>query len=139
LDGEYIPNPEDQPDRFNVLEPGDLALFEFQGRIVPTSAKLVLISQKLPADAMIHAELSALLGGRSMVPVSVAQLQGIADRLKDDVHPFHELTLDAELEDAALGGSRGVTALRRRPATRILSRDELQRARRLAEEVGRAG
>jgi Domain of unknown function (DUF3883) len=139
LDGEYIPNPEDQPDRFNSLEPGDFAILEFQGRIVPTAAKLVLISQKLPADITIHADLSKLLAGHSMISVSVAQLQSIAARLKDDAHPFHELTLDAELEDAALGGSRGITALRRRPATKVLSREELQRARRIAEEVGRAG
>ena len=43
------------------------------------------------------------------------------------------------MEDAALGGVRGATTLRRRQAARSLTRDELQRARRIAEEVGRAG
>jgi len=57
----------------------------------------------------------------------------------NDEHPFHELTLDAELEDAALGGARGATVLRRRQTTRPLTRDELQRARRVAGEIGRAG
>jgi hypothetical protein len=88
---------------------------------------------------MIHAELSKLLVGRSMGLLSAPQLQEIADRLQDDAHPFRELTIDAELEDAALGGERGISALRRKPATRILTQDELQRARRVAEEVGRAG
>jgi hypothetical protein len=139
LDGEYINNPENEPDRYNVLVPGDLAVFDFRGRIMPVSAKMVLISQTLDVDRPIHDQLSAILAGRSMVPLSVTQLQAVADKLNDEQHPFHELTLDAELEDAALGGTKGISALRRRPPTRALSREELQRARRVAEEVGRAG
>jgi hypothetical protein len=139
LDGEYISSPETEPDRYNALQPGDFAIFEFQGRIFPTAAKLILISQALPVDQVIHAELSTLLGGRSMIVLSVSQLQEISDCLNDDDHPFRELTLDAELEDAVLGGVKGTRALRRRPSNRILTREELQRARRVAEEVGRAG
>ena len=139
LDGEYIGNPENEPDRYNSLLPGDFAVFDFQGRVLPTSAKMVLTSQASPQDRLIYESLGTLLGGRSMVAVTLAQLQTIADCLEDDEHPFHELTLDAELEDAALGGFRGATTLRRRQATRILSREELQRARRIAEEIGRAG
>lgn len=139
LDGEFIVNPEDDPNRYNVLVPGDYAVFDFQGRILPKSAKMVLASQAVPEDRIIHEGLTALLRGRSMAAVTLAELQAIADRLNDDLHPFHELTLDAELEDAALGGVRGATTLRRRQATRSLTRDELQRARRIAEEVGRTG
>jgi len=139
LDGEYINNPDDEPERYNVLQPGDIAVFDFSGTVVPDAAKLVLISQELDTDQVIHMELSALLGARSMAAVSLAQLQAVTDRLTDDAHPFHELTLDAELEDAALGGVKGITALHRSPSTRVLSRDELQRALRAAEEVGRAG
>lgn len=139
LDGEVIANPESQPDRYNILEPGDFAVFDFQGRILPASAKMVLASQSVAEDRLIHERLLALLGGRSMVAVTLAQLRTIADRLRDDEHPFHELTLDAELEDAALGGVRGTKILRRRQATRMLTRDELQRARKMAEEVGRTG
>ena len=139
LNGEFITNPENEPARYNALQPGDLAVFDFQGRVLPASAKMVLVSQAAVADRIVHDGLAALLGGRSMVAVTLAQLQPIADRLGDDTHPFHELTLDAELEDAALGGVRGATTLRRRQATRTLSREELQRARRVAEEVGRSG
>jgi len=137
LDGEYINNPEDDPDRFNVLEPGDIGIFEFQGVLVPTTAKLILISQRIPLDAMIHGELSALLGPRSMAHLPVAQLDMIAERLTDVAHPLHLLTIDAELEDAALGGSRGLVVLRRKG--RSLSRDEFQRARQIAADVGREG
>lgn len=139
LDGEFITNPENEPERYNSLAPGDLAIFEFQGRIVPNSAKMVLISQNLEVDRPVYGELARILGERSMGALSVAQLQAIVDKLEDDQHPFHELTLDAELEDAVSGGTRGVAALQKRPATRALSREELQRARRIAEEVGRDG
>lgn len=139
LDGEYISNPENEPDRYNVLTPGDFAIFEFQGRIVPTAAKMILIAQDLPADQLLHALLNNLLGNRKMMAVNVNDLHRIADQFHDDEHPFRELTIDAALEDAALGGVRGIRTLRRRPATRALSREELQRARRIAEEVGRAG
>jgi hypothetical protein len=139
LDGEYINNPEDEPERYNILRPGDFAIFDFHGRIMPISAKLFLLAQTLPADRLVHQELSAVLDGRSMAAVSISQIQAIAGKIDDDAHPFQELTLDLELEDAALGGSRGMLALRRRPSTRTLGRDELEHARRAAEEVGKTG
>jgi hypothetical protein len=115
-------------------------VFDFQGRIVPKSAKMVLTSQAVSEDRMVHESLTTLLGGWTMMAVTVAQLQTIAGRIQEDeAHPFHELTLDAELEDAALGGVRGTTTLRHRKVIRTLSRDELQRARSIAEEVGRTG
>jgi|ERR1017187_5113791 hypothetical protein len=137
--GEYIYSPGDEPERYNILQPRDLAVFEFQGRILPTSAKMVLVSQTIPADRVIHESLTTLLGDRSMVALTIAQVQTIADRIGDDEHPFHELTLDVDLEDAALGGVRGTTALNRRPLGRAVSRYALERARRVAEEVGRMG
>ncbi len=139
LNGEYIPNPEDQKDRFNVLQPNDFAVFDFRGRIIPTSAKLLLVSQAMPADSLVYKGLAALLGNKSMIAVSIAELQLIASGLDEESHPFHELTLDAALEDAALGGPRGMAALGRTRAGRTLNQEELERARRKAAEVGRAG
>ena len=136
LDGEFIGNPDNEPTRYNILKPGDFAVFDFQGRIAPVSAKMILASQSAPEDRIICRGLASLLGGESMVAVNQAQLQKIGDRLHDDEHPFHELTLDAELEDAALGGVQGATTLRRRQATRSVGRAELQRARKMAEEIG---
>ncbi len=138
LDGEYINSPETDPERYNILEPDDLAIFEFRGRIVPSSATLILISQNVDVDRPVYRALLPILGRRSMATISVDQLQLISNALEDREHPFHELTLDAELEDAALGGVKGVVALRRRPGRKV-SRDELKHARELAEQVGRSG
>ena len=137
--GEYIYNPEDEPERYNILRPRDLAVFEFQGRILPTSAKMVMVSQIVPADRVIHESLTTLLGDGSMLALTIAQVQAIANRLEDDEHPFHELTFDVDLGDAAFGGSRGITALNRPPLRRAVSRYELERSRRAAEDVGRMG
>ena len=139
LNGEFIVNPENEPTRYNILQPGDVVVFDFLGRVLPKSAKMVLVSQFETLDRIAYEKLVPILGSRSMASVTLAQLQAIADQLGDEEHPFHELTLDAELEDAALGGVRGTTTLRRRQGTRALSREELQRARQMAEEIGRTG
>ena len=100
---------------------------------------MILVAQALPVDQALHGLLNTFLGDRKMMAVDVNDLQRIGDQFNDDAHPFRELTIDAALEDAALGGVKGIRTLRRRPATRTLSREELQHARRIAEEVGRAG
>lgn len=139
LNGEYISNPENESERYNALQPDDLAVFDFQGRVIPVSAKLLLVSRTNRADQVIHRELSLLVGGRAMVSATVAQLQAIANQLADDEHPLHDLTIDADLEDAAQSGLIGIRRLNRRTATRPLTTDEMERARRLAQETGRAG
>lgn len=139
LDGEYINNPENSPERYNVLRPDDLAVFEFRGLVVPTSASLFLIAQDEPADGPIYQALYPLVESRSMVSLSGSQLQSIAGELKDPDHPFQQLTLDAELEDAALGGAKGTAALRRRSIARALGKEDLERARQAAGQIGEAG
>lgn len=139
LDGEYINNPENEPERYNVLKPDDLAVFEFLGPIVPSSAKLILIARDVQEDKAIYQSLIPLLGSKSMVSLSANQLEAVASGLNDADHPFHQLTLDAELEDAALGGSRAMSSFRRRSPGRTLSNEDLERARQAASQVGGAG
>jgi hypothetical protein len=139
LDGEYIPDPQENATRFHVLQPGDFVVFDFIGAVVPDSARMLLIAQGMDADKLIHQRLTLLLGKRRMAVLSVADLQAIADENNDDEHPIRELTLDTELEDAAVGGAKGVAALNRRSTGRAVGRDELQRARQAAEQIGRIG
>jgi len=49
------------------------------------------------------------------------------------------MTMDADLEDAALGGGQGLKRLYRRASLRQVSKEDLERARRNAGEVGRVG
>jgi hypothetical protein len=50
LDGEYVTNPLEDDTRFNVLTPGDLAVVMFAGDMIPTSAKIVCLSDNVPED-----------------------------------------------------------------------------------------
>jgi hypothetical protein len=139
LNGEYISDPPNDPNRFKVLQPGDLVVFDFIGSVIPDSAKMLLIARHNENDQLIHQRLSLVIGTRKMSVLSLAQLQAIAVEIRDAEHPIHEFTLDEELEDAAKGGAKGRAILGRKPLSRKVGRDELQRARQAGEQVGRAG
>src|SRR5690242_9918868 len=113
LDGEMIGNPENEPARYDVLQADDLAIFEFEGLVVPDSAKMILISQNLKEDQQMHRALAPLVTNHSMVSVTVMQLREIALGLAGEDHPLYQLSLEAELEDAAENGLQGQIALRR--------------------------
>ena len=53
LDGEFIYNPADEPDRFNILVPGDIALFGFEGELAPNTVTLVLVANTAEQDKSI--------------------------------------------------------------------------------------
>jgi hypothetical protein len=140
LDGEYIPFPTEEPERFNVLVAGDIIALEFYGDIVPTTARAVLLAQALPEDAGLHAQLDGFLAQRSMATISVSELRAMVDATApSDEHPIHRLSLEAELEDAALGGVKATRSLLRRPSMRKMTQEDLRRARQAADDVGRAG
>jgi hypothetical protein len=46
LNGEFIFNPAGDPERFNVLVPGDLAVMEFLGEARPTSLRMFLLASE---------------------------------------------------------------------------------------------
>jgi hypothetical protein len=129
LNGEFIFNPSGDADRFNVLLPGDLAILEFVGEPHPTSLQMFLLASNLPCDSRVLSRLNEVLGDRSMVALSKRALASAIDSadLPPD-HPLNELLLDTSLEDAALGGYRGVRDLLKRSSGSKLTRHELVRA-----------
>ena len=106
LNGEFIFNPAGDPERFNLLLPGDLAVMEFVGEAQPTALRMFLLANDLPSDAGVLSRLNEILGDRSMAALSKRALSDAIDSasLASD-HPLNELLLDTSLEDAALGGS----------------------------------
>lgn len=140
LDGEFIDNLPDEPERYNALAPGDFAIFEFFGAPIPTAAKMVLLSRAIDADARLIQFLDSFLGSGSMVKLSVGGLEACLRVVSPAAeHPIWELEIEAAIEDAALGGLRGIARLNRQPGERRISYDELLRARRNMEQVGRLG
>lgn len=140
LNGEFIYNPEEDPDRFNELRPDDVALFEFVGRVVPASARMVLVGKNYAYDTALYTALDGLLGESKMLPLSAEQLTRLVDGGSVPLqHPVRLLAIDEVLEDAAQGGAVGLEKLWKGIGRQRLSQEALQRARRNAEDIGRMG
>lgn len=144
LDGEFIFNPSERPDRFNTLVKGDLAVFEFFGDVRPESARVIFLGSGVPEDNSLHAAFGGIVGDRpvdSMAALTPGQLARIAkDAGAPGDHPiFGLISLDGDLEVATLGDTQGTTRLRSVPSGRRVSRDVLLRARSNADRVGELG
>ncbi len=139
LNGAVIHNPIESPSRYNCLAAHDYAIMEFSGK-VPAEVKMVLISASLEEDRQLHAQLSELMGGRSMAALSSDELAGVRVNLAsyDDCTA---LTPDLEtfMEDAAQGGIVGQQNLAAWKSKRQVTRDELNHAKERASEIGLAG
>lgn len=140
LDGEFVNNPQEEPDRFNSLEPDDLALFDFAEGVVPSAANLLLIQRDAARDKALYAALAPVLGNTRMKAVSEREIEDAirATSVGSD-HPIQNIIVDEALEDAAQGGLEGSERLWHGTSNRYLSRDALDRARRKSENNGRAG
>lgn len=142
LNGEFVHNPEGQPSRFDGLGAGDLAILDFRGDPEPESVKLLLVAANAPQDAAVHQLLSPLVPppGRSMVAITPAQLSTIVASVPQ-AHPIWQFAEDeatqADLRDAAVGGSVGQAALARRSA--VISAERLAQVREAQEATGRIG
>lgn len=140
LDGEFIYDPEANEDRFHVLEPDDIVLFEFLGDIVPNAMKAFFLSRGVRDDRSIHDVFGRYLGAKSMSTISYAEIEALIKKARPaEAHPIYELLLEADLEDAAEGGAEGIKRLSGRRRGRALSKIELTTAIRRVEEVGQLG
>lgn len=139
LNGEFVPNPDHAPQRYDSLVEGDYAIMLFHGDPYPTSLDLMLISAT--EDASLHAALVALAGSASMIAMEKASLiEAIHSAEIAYEHPVRDLLLlDEALEDAALGGAEGIQSLLSRPSGTKLTPWQLSKARQQAEEIGRIG
>jgi hypothetical protein len=137
LNGEFIPNPPDDPTRFDSLAVGDIAVIEFGGTHYPESARMCLVDRQ--SRAGLHQVFADFLGSRPMAAINGVEL----DALLEDAgvagnFPIGGKTLEETIEEAALGGVEAAQRLAARSA-RPVTKEELQRARRRAEESGDAG
>jgi hypothetical protein len=143
LNGEFVRDPEGEPGRYDNLQAGDLAVFDFQGDPVPQKVVLLLISQSAAADIPLHTALAAMIPGgrRTMVRVTRDTLANAAAAIPK-AHTIWQLAADPEfeaaLEDAALGGQKGTEELAKIPS-KIVSSATLAAAKASAEKNGREG
>ena len=138
LDGEFVHNPDEDPERFNLLAPGDIALFSFEGDLAPSTVNLLLVAKSAPEDEPLFAVLDEVLDRRGMAAVGDSLLRSLCEDIPA-AHPLWLLFSDEDLEEAALGQAPAVTRLLSRPRPRLASLEELRKARRSAEETGQLG
>ena len=140
LDGELIYNPEGMPGRFNILRPGDMALFGFEGNLSPDTVTVLLVGQDAAQDQTLFRGLNDILSTSSMIAVDSNDLSDLCDRLGvPQSHPVWLLIRDEDLVEAAMGHAAAVNRLLTRPRPASLAQDDLRMARRAAEEIGRLG
>jgi hypothetical protein len=140
LDGEFIENPNDAPERFNGLREGDFALLEFRGAPLPNVVRMALISRNHAEDTGLHAEFESRFGATSMSTLDDATLDQIVDTAAPPVgHPIFDLVDTEVLEDVALGGTESIEKLLKRRKGRGLSPEDLKNSKEVAERNGRLG
>jgi hypothetical protein len=105
---------------------------------------LILVSQANPTDASLHAALTPLLGNKTMVSVTPAQIAAVAANITvSEEHPIHIAAADPEteaaLEDAAQSGLEGTLKLLKNKKTQKVTSAELAKAKAKAEQIGQEG
>ena len=144
LNGEFVPDPEDDPSRYHRLAADDLAVFAFEEsrfQPVPETIALVLVSQAETYDAQVLADLRAFLGTARMTVLPTFELAKVSASAPAD-HPIRELLdieMDVALEEAALGSVNAIRTLTAKPSARRMTAAALVKARAGAESNGRAG
>jgi hypothetical protein len=138
LNGEFIYNPDDNPQRYNALAPGDIAVFDFIGEITPTSTRMVLIGGGTQEDTALHQVFGQFLGQRSMAALSSTELDQLVGQANPPGnHPIQDLLLGSSLEEVANGVE--VAAQRLIATGRRVSRETFQQAKQNAEATGQLG
>jgi hypothetical protein len=138
LNGEFIANPPDQPDRFNALRENDFALIEFQGVHYPDAARMVLIGAD--TDTVLHRECERFLGVRRMATMSLAELDSLLTTSgATESFPIAGASIEAAMENVAFGDPIATARLLRRGASRRVSKEELRTARETADRTGAMG
>lgn len=140
LDGEFIYNPNDAQNRYNILSPGDFVIFEFNGYIYPKSIKMILLAKSDTEDEKIFESIDNWLGLKKMAVIPTTTLENIINEASPtDEHPVNQFISDADLEDVAFGGFKGTNNLLRKRKSRPISRIELQNMIKNANDIGRQG
>ncbi|MFJ7796728.1 hypothetical protein [Pseudomonas sp. NPDC096950] len=140
LNGEFVNNPIESPERYNELREGDFAIMIFGGESIPDELKLILVAANVSEDESLHARILSLLNGASMRAFSSAELETVVDHPDiDDSHAARIMDIEGALEDASQGGLVGVEQLKRWSSKRNVSKDDLRKARDATDAIGALG
>lgn len=141
LNGELIYPPEDDPERFNVLEPGDLALMGFEGASYPTAVYIDFIARNNSDDKSLFDPLDNFLGRPygNMKRITINELENLVDRLDlPHNHPIYRYIINEDLIETVQGDAEAQLRVYRKTG-RVMSSDELKNAKQKSDETGRRG
>jgi hypothetical protein len=144
LNGELIGNPPDEPDRFDALSEGDIAILAFEGTQQPQQVLMVVLSAD--DDAALHAATAAAAqfeGRTTMRAIDEATLRQLMATTRDEysgVHPLEPLLAADSVEDALYGSPESQETTVSGDGRGIaVSPESVRRQAMLAGETGQAG
>lgn len=140
LNGEFIHNPLEEPERYNILQEGDFLIFDFYGVEIPTSAKVFLIAKNNSSDNTIHTEITKKLGNFRMMEVAEKLITELITRagIPED-HPLSIFNSNELIEEIAISGATVNNNFTSVGRTVQLSIEDLQNARINAVNTGMLG
>jgi hypothetical protein len=140
LNGEAVPNPLDEPGRFDNVAPEDIAIMEFSGASMPDAVKVVLLSATNSRDAATHSAFATAFPGESMSVLSEEDIEKVIQAAGTPAdHPIRDWLDKDILEEVGHGDPDATERLLKKRKGRGITAAELAKAKASAEKVGRLG
>ena len=141
LNGEFIYPPADNPERYNILKPDDIAVMGFEGLTEPKAVYIDFISSEVEYDRDLHPLLSNKIDNKrgGMKEISGTELESIINTAGvPDEHPINKYVLSNDMIEVVQGSAEAQLRVYRRSG-RTMSQDRLRAARLKAEHIGNMG
>lgn len=139
LNGELIYSPEDNPDRYKTLKPGDIAVLGFDGKLKPSSIFVDFLAASIDADHSLWEKLNDYLSGKTMRSIESSRLHELSESA--DLPPEHSIYrffLDDDMVSVAEGDTEAILHVYKRSGT-VMTADELVTAKEKAAHIGSCG
>lgn len=144
LNGEMVGNPEGDPSRYNSLQPGDFAVFAFEGAERPGAVKMLLVGAV--EDGQLHkliGESVQVSGRRSMVAVTSQTIATWREKTQSAYptdNPLDYFTESDTVEQALYGTQDDVRKLPQSGGRSApITPEQLLRQLELAQSTGQRG
>ncbi|WP_298236586.1 DUF3883 domain-containing protein [uncultured Azohydromonas sp.] len=142
LNGECVDAPVDDPERYDVLAPNDLAVMEFIGCPLPVAVNVVLIARSHELDQCLYKVFDKLMPdvADSMRSLSLREIEdAILECVLPKDHPILDWLEDGLLEEVGQGNARVAEEINARRSGRGMDPEAFMAAKASAERTGRWG
>lgn len=139
LNGEFIYDPDVEPDRFHGLSAGDFVILGFSGpAIAPDTVRADFVSVEEPNDVGLHRAIDRFMAGASMRQFTGADLDAVILAGGPPVdHPIRSVSLEMVALEEEASPPPGTAPTRR--AGPPITREAVEAGRRIQSEIGYQG